>query len=170
MTIPSALASFWGRFEVSYGQPSSSRFYEAFHFDDNEPSANHLAELVLSGRKRATAGLVCSFEAGERALPEMHDLSIVTTWSGTPLCVIETTQVAIVRFQDVTAEFAAAEGEGDGSLEYWRRVHWEYFGRECARIGRFPDGTMPVLCEQFEVVYGADRFHRARSRSGEACR
>ena len=56
-------------------------------------------------------------------------------------------------FDEVTAEFAATEGEGDGSLEYWQRAHRAYFGRECRRIGRIPTPTMPVICERFEVVF-----------------
>ena len=77
----------------------------------------------------------------------------MTNWSGTPLCVIETRDVAIVPYEQVTAEFAATEGEGDGSLRYWREAHWAFFGRECARIGRSPDPRMPVVCERFEVIY-----------------
>ncbi|HEY6510735.1 MAG TPA: ASCH domain-containing protein, partial [Burkholderiaceae bacterium] len=53
----------------------------------------------------------------------------------------------------VTAEFAATEGEGDGSLAFWRQAHAEYFARECAGIGRTPNGDMPVVCERFAVVY-----------------
>ena len=56
-------------------------------------------------------------------------------------------------FEQVTAAFAAIEGEGDGSLEYWRRAHWAYFGRECARVGREPSLAMPVACERFQVIY-----------------
>ena len=54
---------------------------------------------------------------------------------------------------EVPEEFAATEGEGDGSLRYWREAHWEYFGRECERIGRARDLKMPVVCERFEVVF-----------------
>ncbi|HEY6135555.1 MAG TPA: ASCH domain-containing protein [Rubrivivax sp.] len=50
-------------------------------------------------------------------------------------------------------EFAATEGEGDGSLRYWRRAHEAYFARECERIGRVPESHMPVVCERFDVVY-----------------
>jgi hypothetical protein len=42
--------------------------------------------------------------------------------------------VATVPFEEVSEEFAAIEGEGDGSLRYWREVHWTYFGRVCKRI------------------------------------
>jgi len=131
----------------------TSRFYEAFHFDDNEPSANELAALVLAGTKRATASLLWTLKAADRRTPAAGDLSVMTNWSGAPLCVIETRHVAIVPYEEVTAEFAATEGEGDGSLRYWREAHWAFFGRECARIGRTPDPRMPVVCERFEVVY-----------------
>ncbi len=43
-------------------------------------------------------------------------LSVVTRFSGEPLCVIETQKVQIVPFSEVSAEFAATEGEGDGTL------------------------------------------------------
>jgi len=48
---------------------------------------------------------------------------------------------------------AAAEGEGDGSLVFWRRVHTDYFGRECARFGRVFAVDMPVCGERFELVH-----------------
>jgi len=108
---------------------------------------------VLDGRKRATAGLLWAFEVERKPLPRPGDLSVVTRWSGQPLCVIETLAVDLVPFDDVTAEFAATEGEGDGSLAFWRQGHTEYFARECARIGRVPSGSMPIVCERFVVVY-----------------
>jgi uncharacterized protein YhfF len=151
--IPERLQAFWKSFERAAGAGVTARFYEAFHFDDHEASANELAALVLAGTKRATAGLLWSLEASNRRTPAPGDLSIMTNWSGTPLCVIETRHIAIVPYEEVTAEFAATEGEGDGSLRYWREAHWAFFGRECARIGRTPDDRMPVVCEQFEVVY-----------------
>jgi uncharacterized protein YhfF len=57
-----------------------------------------------------------------------------------------------VPFSGVSAAFAAREGEGDGSLEYWRTAHWAFFSRECRRIGREPIESMPVVCCSFEVL------------------
>lgn len=45
------------------------------------------------------------------------------------------------------------EGEGDGSLEYWRNVHDEFFSKEMAEIGKLFDEDMPVVCEEFELVF-----------------
>ncbi|MEO7252670.1 MAG: ASCH domain-containing protein [Casimicrobium sp.] len=157
MDIPPSIVEFWRGFGAAIGEDRSSRFYEAFHFDDNESDANALAELVLAGVKRATASLVWSFESAGTSTPRPGALSVVTNWHGKPLCVIETMAVDVVPFEHVTAEFAATEGEGDGSLEYWRRAHWTYFGRECDRIGREPTQVMPVACERFKVIYHANQ-------------
>ena len=153
MTLPESIRSFWKSFVDSRETDPTPHFYEAFHFDDNEPSADELAQLVLAGTKRATAGLVWSFESASMPLPKPGNLSVVTDWAGTPQCVIETRCVDIVPYEEVSADFAATEGEGDGSLRYWREAHWAYFGRECRRIGREPDARMPVVCERFAVVY-----------------
>lgn len=153
MEIPAAIRPFWAQYAAVAGEEVSARFYEAFHFDANEASANDLAALVMAGTKRATASLGWSFESSGKPLPKRGDLSVMTDWRGNPLCVIETIQVDIVPYDEVTAEFAATEGEGDKSLAHWREAHWAYLGRECARIGRAPDQRMPVVCERFEVVY-----------------
>ena len=151
--LPPAVLDFWRAFEASVGGEHFSRFYEAFHFADSEAAANALAALVLRGTKRATASLVWSFEAAGQPLLAPGNLSLVTNWDGEPMCIIETMSVEVVPFQAVTAEFASVEGEGDGSLEYWRDEHWACFGRECLRIGKEPSLVMPVACEKFKVVY-----------------
>ena len=97
------------------------------------------------------ASLLWTFAAEQRRRPRTGDLSIVTTWQGEPLCVIETTAVTVQAFEDVEATFAAAEG--DGSLRHWREVHWAYFARVCDRLGRPPTTRMAVVCERFRVVY-----------------
>jgi len=155
MPIPPNIAEFWKAFCAKRGEDCSSRFFEAFHFADNEADANGLAELVLAGVKRGTTSLVWSFEDAGRSPPGQGALSVVTYWDGTPACVIETLEVEVLPFDQVDARFAAIEGEGDGSLDYWRRVHWDYFGRECARLGRGITQDMPVACERFGVVYRA---------------
>jgi uncharacterized protein YhfF len=151
--IPPEIAAFWGRYAAAVGRVDNSRFYEAFHFGDSEELANSLAELVLAGRKRATAGSLWSYEADGKRIPRPGDLSVVTDFSGTPLCVIETTRVDVMPLDEVGAEFAAVEGEGDGSLAYWQEGHTAYFSRECARNGRSFAPNMLVACERFKVVF-----------------
>ncbi|MBL8199410.1 MAG: ASCH domain-containing protein [Chromatiales bacterium] len=148
--------AFWAAYVGHLGNDPSERFFQACYFDDNEPSADELAELVVRGRKRATAALLWAHEAENEPLPVPGSLSVVTRWSGAPVCIIETTAVEVIPFERVGADFAAAEGEGDGSLAYWQRTHLAFFGRECARIGREFSPSAPVVCERFRVVFPAD--------------
>jgi uncharacterized protein YhfF len=119
---------FWSRFSIDWGR-SPAAPYEVFAFGDSETLATELAALVRRGVKTATASLAWEFEAEGKRPPRPGDLSIVTRWDGEPLCIIETTDVRVEAFEDVSAEFAAAEGEGDRSLAFWREAHWAYFGR-----------------------------------------
>lgn len=152
------LAAFWRGFLAAQGRDAATPLTDVFHFSDNEADAAELAALVLQGTKTGTASLVWMYEERGDRVPAPGDLSIVTDWHGAPLCVMETTQVAVLAFDEVGAAFAASEGEGDLSLDYWRRVHWDYFVRECARLGRQASGSMPVVCENFRVVHRpADR-------------
>jgi uncharacterized protein YhfF len=127
--------------------------YEIWHFCDNESSADQLVRLVLQGIKTATCGMVWSYEAEGEKLPEKGDISIITNWEGEPLCIVETTQAVIKKYNEVGASHAYEEGEGDRSLEYWRKVHWEVFSRECAALGKEPNEDMPLLCERFRILF-----------------
>ena len=153
MPIPAAVTELWHAYAASVGGLDESRFYEAFAFGDSDELAAELARLVLSGTKRATAGSLWTFESMGKPLPAPGDLSVVTTWAGEPLCIIETLSLDVVPFHSVTAEFAATEGEGDGSLAFWRKAHRDYFTRECARLQSEFSEDMPVACERFSVVY-----------------
>lgn len=144
---------FWTTFLQKTGRKASIAPYEAFYFADTKQVANELASLVLSRVKRATASLLWEYEAERQNLPEPGNLSILTNWDGKPLCVLETVEVSIVPFEDVDEEFARTEGEGDGSLVYWRKAHWAFFTRECARLGREASARMPIVCEKFTIVY-----------------
>ncbi|MEZ5278290.1 MAG: ASCH domain-containing protein [Opitutaceae bacterium] len=151
--LPPEALSFWSAFLLQSGRPIETRPFEIFAFDDNEESSDHLAALVLEGKKSATASLLWEYDFPDKRPPLVGDLSIVTNWARKPLCVIETTRIRIRPFEEVDEAFAAAEGEGDSTLRQWREDHWAYFGRVCARLGREKSRTMPVVCERFKVVY-----------------
>ena len=139
------------------GLPPLAEF-QIWHFGDSEKLARDLAALVLDGPKRATAGLLWDAEADPNMMPVLGGYSLVTDHASTPLLIIRTTQVDIRPYNEVDADFAAAEGEGDGSLDYWRAAHWDYFSRRCAALGRKPSMDMPVILERFALVYPDGRL------------
>ena len=144
--------AFWQQVLAKHGRDPTSICYEVFHFDDNQADADALADMVLSGQKQATAGLEWLNEHEGHATPTAGDLSLLTRFDGTPVAVIETREVIVCPFIAVSAEFAAAEGEGDLSLAHWRKVHWDFFTRVCASIKRPPTLQMPVVCENFTAM------------------
>ena len=134
------------------GLPASAD-YQVWHFGDSEALARDLADLVLHGPKRATAGLLWDAELDPTMMPEQGGYSLVTDHVGAPLLIIQTTGVEVRPYDKVEADFAAAEGEGDGSLQFWRDAHWAYFSRRCAAMGRTPSNDMPVILERFALIY-----------------
>ncbi len=59
----------------------------------------------------------------------------------------------VCRFCDVGREHAYNEGEGDRSLEYWRKVHRDFFKRELEEHGLSFDENMLVVCETFVLEF-----------------
>jgi uncharacterized protein YhfF len=157
MDIPEHIKTFWSDFLTKTARAGGTPLYDVFHFADREAVANSLAALVLRREKVAAASLLWEYEAEGKRAPQQGDLSVVTSWDGRPLCVIETTEVQVQAFEDVDEGFAAAEGEGDRSLAFWREVHWSYFGRICEKLGRERSLRMPVVCERFRVVFAQEK-------------
>jgi uncharacterized protein YhfF len=122
-------------------------------FGDSEALSESLIALILSGVKRGTCSLAWSWDFDGESIPKAGDIEIVLDWFDRPAFVRRVTEVQIVPFDCVGAEFAASEGEGDLSLTHWRAQHWRFFTDECSRIGRVADGSMPLVCETFEVLY-----------------
>ena len=122
-------------------------------FGDSDEMADRLGELVVAGTKTATCSAVWEYEAEGEASPRVGDRAIVVDGAGAPLCLREITEVRVLAFSEVDARFAFDEGEGERTLEAWRRDHWAFFTRSLAAIGRVPSEDMPLVCERFRVVH-----------------
>ncbi len=116
-------------------------------FGDSAELADKLLALVLAGTKTATCGALWQYERDNVAVPSAGERSIVLDGANRPRCVVETTEVAIKRFDQVDTKFAADEGEGDLSYAFWRDAHETYFRRQ----GQFSE-DMLVVCERFRVI------------------
>ncbi|MBN2069003.1 MAG: ASCH domain-containing protein [Opitutales bacterium] len=139
-TLPSEEAQRYTTFSSSY-------------FCADEHNANVCADLVLRGEKRATCSNAYVYNQNLEPMPQVGELLVVTKWDGEPVCIVEITSVCKCKFGEVTAEFAAEEGEGDKTLESWRKSHWDFFSNECREFGIEPDVDMILVLERFKVVY-----------------
>lgn len=121
-------------------------------YGDSVSLSEELLALIRQGRKRAGTSFLWAMEADNEPLPRPGDIEVVLDHRNEPALITGIVQVNVVPCSEVTAEHAAIEGEGHGSLRYWRRAHRPFFSRECRRIGREPAESMPVVCSVFEVL------------------
>lgn len=115
---------------------------DSFSFGDSPEMADHLLGFVLDGSKRATCWSIAD---GQQT--HVGNRMVVKDGLGRPRAVLETIELQQVRFCDVDLQFALDEGEGDETLDDWRRGHRAYFERN----GGF-DPEMMLWCERFAVV------------------
>ena len=124
-------------------------YYESWAFGGNP---DKLADLVVRGIKTATCSAYAFYEEEDERIPEVGDYSVILDSKDNAVCIIKTIKVYICPFDEVTADHAYKEGEGDRSLEYWRKVHEEFFIEDLKSINKEFDEKMKVVCEEFELI------------------
>jgi len=159
----SSLIQFWKaarQYSGSYKKSSGLAYLtdevpSAWSFGDTSEMADRLLALVLTGQKTATTGLYQEYVDASESLPVVSELSIILDGDGLPRALVREAEVIVTRFGDITPEQAAAEGEGDQTLESWRASHRAFFeGR-----GHVIDDDSPVVWERFEVLYPRPHVH-----------
>ncbi len=127
--------------------PEKYKELSRFAFGDGPELADELLALVLAGKKTATCCSLNQYVAEDWEMPKPGYRWIVLDGVKRPRCVVETTGIATKRFDEVDAQFAHDEGEGDQSYAWWREAHEKYFQRQGVYA---PD--MLVVCERFRLV------------------
>jgi uncharacterized protein YhfF len=124
--------------------------YEAWSFGE---APDKLADLVLQGIKTATCSAYDLYLINNEPLPREGDYSIILNSNEEAVCIIKTLKVYVTAFNQVSDEHAYKEGEGDRSLEYWRKVHVKFLTNELASVHKSFNENTKVVCEEFEVMY-----------------
>lgn len=156
--VQAAADAMWQAYLETLPQSERHRMYfEAFQFGRGRSMADQIAQLVLDGIKTATSDLIWHMEATGKPVWSVGDEHIVLDGDWRPVCVIRTTELEQRRFRDVDERFAFDYGEGDRTLEWWRRHVYAWFASQCREIGAEPSDEMPLLCERFEVVFAPSR-------------
>lgn len=144
----------WREYASAYPQAvAACPEYTIEHFGDSQRLADELLDLVLSGRKRATAELVADFMARGEQAPRLGSHWIACDGRGVPRIVIRSTELRLGSFTSADAAFAADEGEDDLSLESWQREHRRYWTRVSAAQGRQWSEDDEIVFERFTVVW-----------------
>lgn len=119
------------------------RDLEVWKLGDNKDESDYLFDLVKQGKKTAT-----SYLYDDTFIPPVQ-FSILSNWDETEELLIKTTKYYIVPFKEVTEVHARKEGEGSGTLEYWRAVHKTFFMKRLAIQGKPFSEDVNIVCEEF---------------------
>lgn len=138
----------WNEFITKTGTADCE--YDAWAFGVD---ADTLAQLVVNGEKTATASAYPLYAVDGDPLPKVGEYSVILDSRDNAVCIVKTEKVTIVPFNEVTAEHAYKEGEGNKSINYWRDVHQKVFTQWMDEAGLNFSTDMGVVCEEFSVVY-----------------
>jgi uncharacterized protein YhfF len=134
------------------GYEPPTRAVDVWSFGNEPEMAARLAHLVANGAKRVTMGWVQALEKLGVPQPYTGGVSVVTDGFGFPRLLLRSTDVRVVRFDEVDSESAAGEGEGDLTYADWRDGHVAYFTAEAARTAMTFDGSARIAIERFELL------------------
>ena len=92
------------------------------------PMRTRLNDLIINGKKRATAGLLKEdyINEGEEIEFAGERLAILDN-NQKQIGIIRVTRVEVLEFKDVPTEFALAEAEGDLSGNDFRQSHTKFW-------------------------------------------
>ena len=146
--------AFWQAFRRNAGLDHDN--YVVGSFGDSPEMATELADLVVTGIKRATASLARDYGEGREPTPEPGDFVMMLDGEGRPMFIWRNTQVTIKPRSQVVEACAGDDGEGDRTREWWLDAHRRYFTRQARREGfEFGEDILTVF-DRFEIVWPLD--------------
>jgi len=119
----------------------------------NKEITDELLKLYLDGKKYAGSSIVEDFLSAGDPLPQVGNYWIFLNSKDEPRCILRTERVVQNKFKDVPLDIVIAEGEGDLSLEYWKKVHKELYLPFLMSWGVREMDEATVITEFFKIVY-----------------
>lgn len=146
------IESYWNLYAKEHGLTLS--IPPAWMFGDgSKEMGDELGSLVVQGIKTGTCAAHCIHELEGEPIPQVNDYAIILDGDNEPLAIIQYTNIDFVNMNEVTAEFARSEGEGDLSYDYWYREHVKFFTWELGLHGMTFTPELLLVCQTFQVVH-----------------
>ena len=142
---------FWRRYRDAAGLHHDD--YDVVTFGDGPEMATELAELVVAGTKRATAGLVRQFGPGGEAAPVLGGYVVLLDGADRPRAIWRTVEIRTGPLNSVDERFAREEGEGERTREWWLAAHRRFFGRMAETQEFHMHDEIETVFERFTVIW-----------------
>ena len=137
--------------------PDQSPAWRHAEFGFPGPLRDSLVAAILAGTKTSTTALLQDFQASGESLPAVGEQQIVIDSDARPVAAIELTEIRTVALRDVDPAHAVDEGEGDETVEQWRRNHETFWhSKQMPEAIGDPtflvDDETPVVLQRFRLV------------------
>jgi len=152
--IDKTVIDMWNNFIKSHPEFKNDELPEAFAFHNNEADANRLANLIVSGQKKAGSNLYYWYQEANADLPKIGTKSIVTDFDGKARAIIEIKKVDTIPFNKISKSYAELDmGTKIEPLGKWKKAHWDFFETALKESGKKPTEDMLIVCEWFETIW-----------------
>ena len=152
--IDKSVYDMWNNFTASHPEFKKDEQPESWFFHNNKDDANRLAELVLSGKKRAGSGLYAWYKEANADLPKIGTKHIITDFEGKAKAIIEIKKVDTIPFHQISKDYAEMDmGTSIEPLKKWKKAHWDFFAKTMEENGEKPSEEMLIVCERFETIW-----------------
>lgn len=152
--IDKSVSEMWNDFTQSNPEFKNDGIPESDFFHNNESDANRLAELTLTGKKRASSGLYSLYEQYNADLPSVGTKQIVTDFDGKAKAIIENVSVDTIPFNEISKKYAEMDmGTDIELLEKWKKAHWEFFKNFLIESGEKPTEEMLIVAVRFKKIW-----------------
>ena len=128
-----------------------ARYFLPISIGSTPETADEGAALILNGTKTLTSSPFWDYPDGK--IPFVGALAVLLNGSQRPRGIVETTRVEIMPFGAINEEMALAYGEGERTVEWWRRVMGAFYRASAARHNAILTDDTPHIWEWFTVVH-----------------
>lgn len=149
-----SITDFWNSFLKNMNLPDSTPFGGELSYANEEQDYAPVLALILCGKKTANFSALAGYHIDNEPLPHKSEYYVLNNWKGDHVAVIKTVNVQVIPFDEIPWEMAQKEG-ADENLNEFRQRYTEFFQEDADIMGYDFSQTMPVVFEEFEVVYKA---------------
>ena len=144
---------YWKNFQDIHSMDSAIQPTLITAFGWGEKMQDELLKLILSGRKTATTSLTHWYGKDTHPLPQTGDFWIILDGHDHPSGIVQLTEITIKPVADVDTQFAWDEGEGDRTLDGWKKDHHAFWQQEAEREGFEFSDQMDAAFKRFKLVW-----------------
>lgn len=142
------IEEFWQEYLSKNNLDKNLNYDTVIKFDDDK------IKLILENEKTACSSALSLYENKDEITKD-GKLAIVLDSKDEAVCVIKFLKTRITLFKNINYDLAKLEGE-DKNLISWQKNHIEYFTKELEKNNLKFDYDMPLVFDEFELLYKKD--------------